>query len=141
MDLGFLCLWVWVGNFGSPILKILCWCVWVFCVYTCGLKLGLWWWWVCVVGASIDDCKFFSFCGYSLWLVFFFFFLCGRRWCWQWWVLSLPLTVVMDLGEYERRKKKIDAGSNHNPCVVSVWWVPPFWRKVDLKVELCEWVL
>ena len=46
--------------------------------------------------------------------------------------------VVMDLGEYERRKKKIDAGSNHNPCVVSVWRVPPFWRKVDLKVELCE---
>ena len=28
--------------------------------------------------------------------------------------------VVMDLGEYERGEKKIDTGSNHNSCIVSV---------------------
>ena len=46
--------------------------------------------------------------------------------------------VVMDLGEYERVKEKMDMGSNHNPCVVSVGLVPPFWQKVDLKVEICD---
>ena len=44
--------------------------------------------------------------------------------------------VAMDLGEYEKGEKKIDASSNHNPCVVLVGWVPPFWQKVDLKVEI-----
>ena len=48
---------------------------------------------------------------------------------------------VMDLGEYERGEEKMDAGSNHNPCVVSMGWVPPFWQKVDLKVEICDWIL
>ena len=28
--------------------------------------------------------------------------------------------MVMDLGEYERGEEKMDAGSNHNPCVVSM---------------------
>ena len=46
--------------------------------------------------------------------------------------------VAMDLGEYEKGEKKIDASSNHNPCVVSVGWVPPFWQKVDLKVEIYD---
>ena len=120
-------------------LKILYWCVWVFSVCSCGLKLGLWWKWVCVVGGGIDDWNFFSFCGCSWWLEFIFF-LGGHWWCWQWWVLSLPLMVVMDVGEYERGDGNFDAGSNHNSCVVSVWWVPPFWQNVDLKVELCDWV-
>ena len=46
--------------------------------------------------------------------------------------------VVMDLGEYESGKKKIDTGSNHNSCVVSMGWVPPSCQKVDLKVEICD---
>ena len=41
--------------------------------------------------------------------------------------------VVMELGEYERGEEKIDAGSNHNPCVVTVGWVPPFLAKSGLK--------
>ena len=44
--------------------------------------------------------------------------------------------VKMDLGEYEKGEKKIDAGSNHNPCVVSARWIPPFWQKVDLEVKM-----
>ena len=46
--------------------------------------------------------------------------------------------VVMDLGEYERGEEKTDMGRYHNPRVVSVGWVPPFWQKVDLKVEICD---
>ena len=34
--------------------------------------------------------------------------------------------VVMDLGEYEKMEEKMDTGSNYNPYVVSVGWVPPF---------------
>ena len=45
----------------------------------------------------------------------------------------MPLMVVMELGEYERGEEKIDAGSNHNPCVVTVGWVPPFLAKSGLK--------
>ena len=51
---------------------------------------------------------------------------------------GLSLSVVMDLGEYEIGEEKIDASSNHNPCIVSVGWVPQFWQKVDLKVEICD---
>jgi len=46
--------------------------------------------------------------------------------------------VVMDLREYERGEEKMDAGSNHNSCVMSMGWVPPFWQKMDLKVEICD---
>ena len=40
---------------------------------------------------------------------------------------------VMDLGDYERGEEKMDAGSNYNPCVVSVGCVPPFLAKSGLK--------
>ena len=46
--------------------------------------------------------------------------------------------VVMDLGEYERGEEEMDTGSNRSPYVVLVGWVPPFWQKVDLKVEICD---
>ena len=40
---------------------------------------------------------------------------------------------LMDLGDYERVEEKMDAGSNYNPCVVSVGWVPPFLAKNGFK--------
>ena len=75
-------------------------------VCSCGLKLGLWWRWVCVVGGGIDDWKFFLFMVVADgWIFFFSFLFCGRWWCWQWWVLSLPLYMWFSV--YGQEKKKI----------------------------------
>ena len=75
-----------------------------------------------MVGGGIDDWKFFLFVGVVDGWIFFFFVL---------W----PSVVLIVVGAGE---EKMDAGSNHNPCVVSVGWVPPFCQKVDLKVEICD---
>ena len=37
--------------------------------------------------------------------------------------------VAMDLGEYERGEEKMDMGSNHNPCVVSMGEFHHFGKK------------